>query len=762
VADNSVYPGSIDSFGTVENNVDYVEAKHVNQLNDAINKIETELGTNPSGSFDDVKTRLDSLNIGNLSDVNISNPANYQTLIYDETSSKWENAEISADMISDGATKVIITATQETNFETAYTHSQTSGNPHGTTAAQVSAISNTDDAVKRNHIDWGTSTNQVSLDDVPNGATSKLGQDCSATGSPSFEQIGLNRIPRLNVLLHMAPETGDTPFCIEKPSGGAWWNQSWDYKREFTIANSGSTLTNFQVLININTASLVTAGKMQSNCADLRILNSAQDTLLDFWLDTSTANTASTDIWVKIPSLAAGNTTIYLYYGNSMASSVSSGDNTFDFFDDFNNSSYTDKWVVVSGTWAESGGVLAVSTMETPANIKLLNEITLTDYVIDVKAKKTGGREGFLVTFKVGTYLPWWNLGGWSNTRSIVQSIDGTSVDIGYVGAGNLVQQWDVTDTTVGNPGDQNSNKTALGTWSTSAEYDDYRIRKYAATEPTVTVGTEYARVALKMQVDENGVITEAVWQGSPIGVAWGGTGLSAKVFGNDLQGLSVIPNSTNPAYQADINADYLQVEDYNLSGIDITVDITQNGANGLDTGSEAANTWYSLWVIYKPTTNTTAGLISISASSPTMPSGYAKKRLIGWVRNDASSNFTDPPINLSDKYQWRGDPASVDKTESDLSVTTTWTDLDLSAIIPPGVKTINLICSLTGSAGSMLKFRRNGQTGDKSVAVISASVDSVSVFEDLITTCDSNRVIEYYRTGGISAATLTVKGWWM
>jgi len=75
-------------------------------------------------------------------------------------------------------------------------------------------------------------------------------------------------------------------------------------------------------------------------------------------------------------------------------------------------------------------------------------------------------------------------------------------------------------------------------------------------------------------------------------------------------------------------------------AGADITVDITNSGANGLDTGSEAANTWYYIYMIWNPSTETVAGLLSASSTAPTLPSGYTKKRLVGAVRNDSSSNF--------------------------------------------------------------------------------------------------------------------------
>jgi len=71
-----------------------------------------------------------------------------------------------------------------------------------------------------------------------------------------------------------------------------------------------------------------------------------------------------------------------------------------------------------------------------------------------------------------------------------------------------------------------------------------------------------------------------------------------------------------------------------------ITVDITVSGANGLDTGVEASSTWYYVYLIFNPTTELLDGLLSISATSPTLPSGYTLKKLVSAVRNDGSSDF--------------------------------------------------------------------------------------------------------------------------
>lgn len=70
-----------------------------------------------------------------------------------------------------------------------------------------------------------------------------------------------------------------------------------------------------------------------------------------------------------------------------------------------------------------------------------------------------------------------------------------------------------------------------------------------------------------------------------------------------------------------------------------VTIDITAAGANGLDAGGEAANTWYAIHVIDGPAV-ATAGLFSLSPTAPTLPAGYTAFRRIGWIRNNAGSSF--------------------------------------------------------------------------------------------------------------------------
>ena len=103
--------------------------------------------------------------------------------------------------------------------------------------------------------------------------------------------------------------------------------------------------------------------------------------------------------------------------------------------------------------------------------------------------------------------------------------------------------------------------------------------------------------------------------------------------------------NSGTPNSQMDIDADAITLIDasdftYQANSANLTIDITASGANGLDTGSEANSTQYYLWVIYNITTDTAAGLLSLSSTAPTMPSGYTYKRRVGATFNDSSGNL--------------------------------------------------------------------------------------------------------------------------
>ncbi|MCX7996527.1 MAG: DUF2341 domain-containing protein [Patescibacteria group bacterium] len=71
----------------------------------------------------------------------------------------------------------------------------------------------------------------------------------------------------------------------------------------------------------------------------MRVRDSDQTTNLFYWIETegtNGCNTASTRIWIRVPTIpASSDKTIYLYYGSPSASAGTNGSATFDFFDSF-------------------------------------------------------------------------------------------------------------------------------------------------------------------------------------------------------------------------------------------------------------------------------------------------------------------------------------------------------------------------------------------------------------------------------------------
>ncbi|MFH1835644.1 MAG: DUF2341 domain-containing protein [Methanobacteriota archaeon] len=107
-----------------------------------------------------------------------------------------------------------------------------------------------------------------------------------------------------------------------------WWNSSWSYRIPMNVSNvGGENLTNYSINFHFDTASFISAGRMKSDCSDVRMVDGPNQ--LSFWVE-SGCNSTGTSIWVKIPNLVSNSTSqIFLYYSNPNASSQSSIQDSF-------------------------------------------------------------------------------------------------------------------------------------------------------------------------------------------------------------------------------------------------------------------------------------------------------------------------------------------------------------------------------------------------------------------------------------------------
>ncbi|MCK4248357.1 MAG: hypothetical protein KAX15_01100 [Candidatus Omnitrophica bacterium] len=120
--------------------------------------------------------------------------------------------------------------------------------------------------------------------------------------------------------------------------------------------------------------------------------------------------------------------------------------------------------------------------------------------------------------------------------------------------------------------------------------------------------------------------------------------------------------------------------------------------------------------------------------------------------------NFVTGPV-----YVDRGDPSSVDFDMYAMNIRGTWTDLDLSSIIPSGTVGVHVKMSmLPALAGTQFHLRKNGNTNSINTVNIHAAQATYQINIDGIVACDSDRKIEYYISAGFhTLVDLTIRGWW-
>lgn len=124
--------------------------------------------------------------------------------------------------------------------------------------------------------------------------------------------------------------------------------------------------------------------------------------------------------------------------------SVIKKDGTVLFSDNFQTGS---NWTPGAGTWVISATDSAYSqTAETLSDCRSIGQnISDSVYTYSVKAMRTSGKEGFLISFgnKDSKNFYWWNIGGWGNTKhAIEQSVNGAKTTLTSVNGTIVSNQW--------------------------------------------------------------------------------------------------------------------------------------------------------------------------------------------------------------------------------------------------------------------------------------------------------------------------------
>ena len=150
-----------------------------------------------------------------------------------------------------------------------------------------------------------------------------------------------------------------------------WWDTSYAFRRKITITNNSTSTVdvNYSVAVTVDTATLISSGKMMPNGNDLRVVFWSGSNWNELDRDTKDINTTTTQIWFKTQTAVPGNSVdnnYYLYYSNpSAANPPANNRNVYLWSDDFNRADNPDITTEASysvktggGTWSIENGTL--------------------------------------------------------------------------------------------------------------------------------------------------------------------------------------------------------------------------------------------------------------------------------------------------------------------------------------------------------------------------------------------------------------------
>ncbi|MDD5472742.1 MAG: DUF2341 domain-containing protein [Candidatus Methanoperedens sp.] len=288
--------------------------------------------------------------------------------------------------------------------------------------------------------------------------------------------------------------TGMAAPALSNSGGG-----SWQYYKEIKVSNSGGELSDYQVLVQLSGSNF--PSNVRSDGSDFRFTD-ASGTELNYWIESWDYAGRGAKIWVKVPSIAGGGSAaVRMYYGNPDSGVISNGDKVFEFFDDFETGN-ANKWSIIGSPqigseYAFSGnyGIRVYGDMTNFIN----KSWVLNPMAIEFRGKRIGGDlwggvgitndrlvgmerscnkdVAWDTTQRCGSFGMDSN---WHKYRVLIGSSETryyADSDYIWTTSGSTGMYPNIVFYTAGAPGD--------------GYIDDVFVRKYAFSEPTITLGAE-------------------------------------------------------------------------------------------------------------------------------------------------------------------------------------------------------------------------------------------------------------------------------
>ncbi len=185
------------------------------------------------------------------------------------------------------------------------------------------------------------------------------------------------------------------------------------------------------------------------------------------------------------------------------------------------------------------------------------------------------------------------------------------------------------------------------------------------------------------------------------------------------------------------------------------------SGNGSLDTGALAANSWYHVFLIQRPDTGVEDVLLSLSLTAPTMPANYTKKRRIGSLKTNGSSqliSFTQ----VGDMFEWSTPVFDI------TSAAMTSTALLVTLSVPPGISVLAKM-NVTGGSSTNANVAvydpalgaQAATSFNRIIFIPGANVPGIFVVAQVnIPTNTSRQVYAAGLDGAGTTATIATQGW--
>jgi hypothetical protein len=189
------------------------------------------------------------------------------------------------------------------------------------------------------------------------------------------------------------------------------------------------------------------------------------------------------------------------------------------------------------------------------------------------------------------------------------------------------------------------------------------------------------------------------------------------------------------------------------------------SGVGGLDTGTIAASTWYHFYLIQRVDTGVVDGLVSLSATAPTLPANYTLKRRIGSGKTDGASFWT---AFTQDGRYFRLLASVLDVNTTNPGIAAVTATLPS---VPTGVNVqamTNIVVTIGTTAGDL--YVSDLAVNDEAPSVTAAPGGDLSFrtgsvsYSTMLTTRTNTSAQIRYRINGSDASTVikfVTLGWW-